>query len=87
MSPEILFLITAEQELIEAVRYYNSESPGLGFEFAAEITYTLARIVEHPAAWHQISKRTCRCRTNRFPYGIIYQIRKDCIMLIRNAFA
>ncbi len=30
-------LEAAEIELIDAVAYYNSESEGLGFEFAAEV--------------------------------------------------
>jgi toxin ParE1/3/4 len=82
MSPKICFLIAAEQELIETVQYYNSQCPGLGFEFAAEVTHTIVRIAEYPLAWHKLSARTRRCRTNRFPYGIIYQIKKDCIMII-----
>lgn len=82
MSPKISFLTVAEQELIETVLYYNAQCPGLGFEFAAEVTHTLTRIAKYPLAWHKLSKRTHRCRTNRFPYGIIYQIKKDYIIII-----
>lgn len=82
MSPKIKFLTTAEQEFIETVQHYNVQCPGLGFEFAAEVTPTLTRIVEYPLAWHQLSKRTHRCRTNRFPYGLIYQTKKDCIIIV-----
>lgn len=82
MFPKIKFLAAAEQEFIETVRYYNFQSPGLGFEFAAEVSHTLTRIAEYPLAWHQLSERTRRCRTSHFPYGIIYQIRKDFIMII-----
>lgn len=78
----IQFLLSAEQEFIEAVKYYNSQSEGLGFEFAAEVKSTMDRIIQYPLAWHKLSERTHRCRTNRFPYGVIYQIRKDCIMII-----
>ncbi|MBU4404776.1 MAG: type II toxin-antitoxin system RelE/ParE family toxin [Candidatus Aminicenantes bacterium] len=78
----IQFLLAAEQEFIETVIFYNSQSAGLGFEFAAEVRSTLARIIQYPLAWHKLSERTHRCRTNRFPYGVIYQIRKDCIMII-----
>jgi len=78
----IEFLAPAEMELIDASSYYNIQSEGLGFEFAAEVVHTLNRIAKYPLAWHQLSARTRRCRTNRFPYGIIYQIRKNCIMII-----
>ncbi|OGS21884.1 MAG: plasmid stabilization protein [Elusimicrobia bacterium RIFOXYA2_FULL_40_6] len=81
-GPKIKFLLTAEREFIDAVKYYNSQSAGLGFEFAAEVKYSLNRIIQYPLAWHKLSERTHRCRTNRFPYGVIYQPRKDYILII-----
>ena len=75
-------LSAAEAELVDAVSYYNGQSEGLGFEFAAEIKQTIARILQFPDAWTQLSMRTRRCRTKRFPYGIIYQIRGDVILII-----
>jgi len=74
---DVEFLLSAEKEFEEAVIYYNSQGEGLGFEFAAEVKNTIQRILDYPKAWPKISKRTRRCRTNRFPYGIIYQIRKE----------
>ena len=82
MMYRLQFLLAAEQEFIETVKYYNSQSEGLGFEFAAEVKHTIDRIIQYPLAWHKLSERTHRCRTNRFPYGVIYQTRKDCIMII-----
>lgn len=76
-------LATAEAELLEAVAWYNEQSEGLGFEFAAEAFRTIERIVRYPQAWRALSKRTRRCRTNRFPNAIIYQIRKDHRVLTR----
>jgi len=79
---EIHFLSAAEQELQKTIQYYNDESPGLGYEFANEIRNTLGRIIQYPEAWHPLSNRTRRCRTNRFPYGVIYQIRNDMILIV-----
>ena len=78
----IAFIQPAEQELFEAIDYLNSESEGLGYEFAAEVRSTLERITQYPDAWHPLSKRTRRCRTKRFPYSIIYQIRSNMILVI-----
>jgi len=78
----IEFLDIAEAELAQSVAFYNGESEGLGYEFAAEINRTLVRIAEHPQAWAPLSKRTRRCRTNRFPYGLLYQIREDLILIV-----
>ena len=79
---KIQLLEVAKDELDEAVEYYNREAPGLGADFLAEILNALGRIEKYPEAWHPLSKRTRRCRTRRFPYGIIYQIRSDEILVI-----
>ena len=79
---EILFLSPAKDELAEAIAYYNGQSEGLGYEFAAELKKTLERIVQYPNAWFKLSNRTHRCRTNRFPYGIIYQIREEKLLIV-----
>ena len=77
----IRFLACAEQEFAESVDYYNEQFPGLGYEFAAEVKNTLNRIVSFPDAWPIFSSRTRRCITNRFPYAVLYQIRKDHVLV------
>ena len=79
---EIIFLPPAKDELTDAIAYYNSQSEGLGYEFATEVKRTLERIVQYPEAWFKLSNRTHRCRTNRFPYGIIYQIREEALLIV-----
>jgi plasmid stabilization system protein ParE len=78
----IRLLAPATAELERAIVYYNAQSEGLGYEFAAEVRKTLERIIEHPLAWNPLSSRTRRCRTNRFPYGIVYQVREDAILIV-----
>ena len=78
----IEFLDPAKKEFAEAIAWYNQESEGLGYRFAAEVRRTLSRILQHPHAWPPISKRTRRCRTSGFPYGVIYQIRDDVILVV-----
>lgn len=76
------FLEPARIELEEAINFYNQQRANLGDEFAAEVLNTINRILNHPEAWTKLSKHTRRCRTNRFPYGVIYQIRGDRIVII-----
>ena len=78
----IWFLEIAQSELDEAIEYYNYEAPGLGEAFLTEVLKTLDRIGKFPEAWQPSSKRTRRCQTRRFPYGIIYQIREDEILVV-----
>ncbi len=79
---KINFIEIAQIELYEAVEFYNYESSGLGEAFLTEVLSALDRIGEFPEAWHPCSKRARRCQTRRFPYGIIYQIREQEILVV-----
>jgi plasmid stabilization system protein ParE len=78
----IEFLDPAQSELVEAIAYYNEQSEGLGYRFAAEVRRTLLRILQYPRAWPPISRRTRRCRTIGFPYGVIYEASEDVILIV-----
>ena len=78
----VRILSVAEQEFSDAVSHYNNESPGLGFEFAIEVNATIERIKNNPNAWTLLSRRTRRCLTNRFPFGIIYEGREEEILIV-----
>ena len=75
------FTSAALTELREATLYYEQCENGLGAAFLDEIEATLNRILRHPAAWQQLSPRTRRCRTHRFPFGLIYQISIEEILI------
>lgn len=79
---QIRFLKAAQKELDEAIAYYNNESKGLGDIFLKEVLAALDRIGSFPEAWHPCSKRTRRCQARRFPYGLIYQIRNNLILIV-----
>ncbi len=77
----IRILACAEEEIAEAVDYYNAQRPGLGFEFAEEVKKALNRISAFPQAWPHFSHATRRCMVSRFPYGVVYQSREDLILV------
>jgi plasmid stabilization system protein ParE len=76
------FTSSAETELQEAVAFYEAAENGLGARFLDEVEAVVARILAHPEAWTQMSRRTRRCRTHRFPYGLFYPIRSDEILIV-----
>ena len=77
----IVVLSCAESELTEAVAYYNEQCPGLGFEFAAEVQRTFEHISNYPEAWVAFSGRSRRCLVDRFPYAVLFQIRKEKLLV------
>ncbi|MDP2156148.1 MAG: type II toxin-antitoxin system RelE/ParE family toxin [Nitrospirota bacterium] len=72
----------AEAELDNAVAYYEQQQTGLGLEFAEEVYASIARIRKYPAAWTALSNNSRRCLINRFPYGVIYQVKTRALRII-----
>jgi len=72
----------ARTELNEAVDYYEDCQPGLGYEFAEEVYATIARVLQYPEGWSQLSRRARRCLTQRFPYGVVYHVKDDHIRIV-----
>jgi toxin ParE1/3/4 len=81
---KVEFLEAAEQEFLEAVAFYNLQRQGLGYEFAKEVWDTIERIKQNPEAWTIVfsSKQARRCLTKRFPYGIIYRIGDETLLIV-----
>jgi toxin ParE2 len=76
----------AELELDEAVAYYNTQRDGLGAEFADEARQAMERIASHPRAWQPLEEGVRRCRLNRFPYGLVYAVEGDIILVVAVMF-
>ena len=76
------FMASATAELEDAVEWYDQQSYGRGNELRAEVTRAIERILIFPNGWARLSKRTRRCQTKKFPYGVIYQVRGDTILIV-----
>jgi toxin ParE2 len=79
---KVEFTSAAELELDEAVEFYNSRQPGLGQAFAAEAQKAADLILTYPKAWQALDGDTRRCRLNRFPYGLVYTIEHELIVIL-----
>lgn len=75
------FTSAAFAELREATLHYEGKERGFGGIFLDEIDAAIERILTNPHAWHPLSPRTRRCRTHRFPFGLLYQVRTDEILI------
>jgi plasmid stabilization system protein ParE len=72
----------ARRELQVAARYYEDCVPGLGHDFLLEVREAIQRIILWPEAWQPLDPEIRRCRTHRFPYGIIYVIEKGEVLIL-----
>ncbi len=72
----------AEREFEAAIDYYENCERGLGLDFAVEVFCSVDNILEHPAAWPILEDDVRRCLTNRFPYGVLYSVESDTILIL-----
>lgn len=72
----------AESDLDAAMDYYESCAVGLGLDFALEVHTAIQRICEHPKAWPVLEGEVHRCQTRRFPYGILYAVERDSVIIL-----
>ena len=76
------FLSPAQRDVAAAVEHYEGAAVGLGMQFVDELEKTLDRILSQPGAWVLLSERLRRCRMRRFPYGVIYSIEGETVLIV-----
>lgn len=74
---DVFFSPAAQVELDEAFAYLESEEPGLGYRFTADVDEALGRIRLFPLAWHPLGRNLRRCQLKHFRYGVVYRIRGE----------
>ena len=72
----------AVREAGEAFDWYESQSPGLGLEFAAALELQLRRLEQAPLLYTEILPGVRRTLLPRFPYGIFYAVRNDLVHVL-----
>ena len=78
---KVRFISPANNEMDEAIRYYDHQLPGLGFRFFQEVAAAIDRIRFMPEAWTKIGARTRRCLLKGFPYALLYRIEPSEILI------
>lgn len=79
---KIEFLAIAQAELYAAFQWYESQQKLLGLRFLNEIDASLRRIASYPESFIQLNEAIRRCLVKRFPYGILYGIDIDKIVVV-----
>lgn len=72
----------ARLEYLEAAAFYESRREGLGAAFTLEIEATIQRLLEAPARWPTLEQDIRVCRTRTFPYGVLYSIEDDVMIIV-----
>lgn len=78
----VRLLAPAAAELDEAVAWYAAQAPGLERRFIDEMRRARKRIAERPHAWRPLGDGVRRFRLASFPYGLIYVVEADEIVVL-----
>ena len=78
----VVFLPEAEQEMLEAALYYESKASRLGVDFLSEVERAVKSIAESPNTWPVIQSELRRRLIKRFPFGILYRVESEEIVVI-----
>ena len=72
----------ARLEYRESAAFYEARRAGLGAAFTIEVEAAIERILQNPNSWRVIEEDIRRCLTHTFPYGILYTIERDHILIV-----
>ena len=72
----------ALEEYREAAVYYAERDPELALRFVEAIEEAIQRIIEAPSRWRSIDEDVRRCLTRIFPYGVLYTLEPDFVLIV-----
>lgn len=79
---KLSLLPLAQAEVDEAFLWYEEQAVGLGYEFLDEFDQSVRLITSFPELFEELEEGVRRCLVNRFPYGVIYGIDGDKIVVV-----
>ena len=78
----VRFLRPAEQEMLDAARYYELQTPNLGDDFLDKIDSAARDIGEYPERWPIIRFDIRRRLVHRFPYALLYRVEPNEVIIL-----
>ena len=81
MTP-VLFRPAANQDLVEAVEWYESRQPGLGARFFEDLDHLLSRVEESPDQFPVVYRDTHRALLRRFPFAVFFRKFDDRTLVV-----
>jgi plasmid stabilization system protein ParE len=77
----------AEAEIVEAARWYEQRSAGLGREFLRAVDVTRAEITRMPERYALVGGPARRALLRRFPYAVYFVATPDLVSVLACVYA
>jgi plasmid stabilization system protein ParE len=72
----------ALEEYRQATLWYAEREPEVALKFIASVENAIARIIKAPTLWRLVDEDVRRCLTRVFPFGILYTIEDDFLLIV-----
>ena len=72
----------AGDELVQTVKYYESQAEGLGDRFAKAVKNSLKSMEQNPAIHSKVNAGCRKCRVVRFPYNLIFREHEKGLQIV-----
>mgnify|MGYP003445421535 FL=1 len=69
-------------EYLKATAYYGEHGGALAERYVDSVEDAIQRILESPRRWRIIDEDVHRCLTHVFPYGVLYTIEPDYVLIL-----
>ncbi|MCB9033002.1 MAG: type II toxin-antitoxin system RelE/ParE family toxin [Chitinophagales bacterium] len=83
MKYKIAFLKEADEDVLNAVGYYEEQQEGLGIKFKDTLDKKVDYITNYPKHFRIVKKEYRQVLVKSFPYLVIYSIKKDTVLVHR----
>ncbi|MCM3902921.1 MAG: type II toxin-antitoxin system RelE/ParE family toxin [Pyrinomonadaceae bacterium] len=74
--------VAVELDVESAFKWYETEEPGLGFEFLEQLRAAYGRILAKPFGYQELSTGIRRALTRQFPYAVYFSIEDETILIL-----
>jgi toxin ParE1/3/4 len=72
----------ALEDYQEAAKWYAQRDPELAFRFVDAVEQAIMKAAQTPDQWRLVEQNVHRCFTHVFPYGILYTVEFDHILIV-----
>ncbi len=78
----VIYHPAAEDEVVEAVTYYETQAEGLGVRFIDDLDKTVEDVVNFPETWILLEDGIRRHQFIHFPFAVLYKLADSQIRVL-----
>lgn len=79
---EVAYHPQADDEVLEAARFYEQRSEGLGWRFLRAVREAETRIARRPRAFPVLDDEVRRCLLQGFPHALLFRVDDNQILVV-----